>query len=792
MVYEADAVLEGNDIEHVPSDRACGVLRDGKVFDTEALAELSAGETAQLAAVQAELRAAAQPEIDRVRVAVQQKRAGKLITSGVVSTEAHKRASTSIGSHRLDSATVVHLDDGRAPTVLDILRNPSSYDGATGADPVEPDYGGGRNKAKWFVRAGRVSCHSQAHGGQTFDAGWSAGELIKAWSARRDSDEMAGMWLNVLLDDPAGDGTALATAGVPTWAGLDFGLDALADLPRLVAQSKWPTLNGLKQSLRGLFDDKLAGLVSLDLVDGATVAAGMAQAPATFASAVPVPSYGFIPWFDRIKRTRNGPLPTMANAVLALGEGCGLEQHLQWDNATKTMVLTGAPPGSAVAGLLGLKSVVPAYTDPITGSLVYQWADTMLTAARMHLEKSDASITSKHTARDAINALAQRNTFSSVAAYLRGVTWDSIQRLDGWLVRNAGADDTPFNTVILGMWMVGTVARALVPEERGVAAQMDTVLTLVGRQAARKSTFIRELCAVPNWHTENSLGDLANKDAVLRINSAWIVDMAEGGSVRANEVEAFKQFVTTTADSIRLPYASTVTRLVRRNVFAMTVNPDGAGFLKDGTGNRRFWLVKVEHMDVAQLKRDRDQLWAEAVARFDTGRKWWFDKHDPRDVALEDEAAAAAEDHRAQTPTEVAIRRYMTDAPVLDQRGRVSWTPRPIPLCAMSALADVLGDVGQDGRNTGVLRDAQRAMTTVRWESKKVRFRSGPVARDQTVWVGPTGVAALRTDRRNKGTTTAFKMWLEEQDKAGAVGLPTPSDHDTAAAFTAEGDRATP
>lgn len=712
--------------------------------------------------------------------------------------EAQKRAQQiASGGRRLDLDLVVDLDDGRDPAVWQMLQDPGAYHGATGADPLEHGYGGGKNIARWYEDPlnRRLCCYSQAHGGQVFFAHWTARDTVTAWKARRDPDEIARMYRVAVLDDP-GDEAALAAAGVPSSSALDFAQEALADLAAIVQRGDWGVLAGLRRGLRGAFDDRLGGLDALGLVDAAAVKLEIARVPPTprRGSAVALP--GSIPggWEGNIQRTERGtPRPGVANAVLALADGCGLGAHLRWDNATNRMLVIGVPPGSAVAAALGLSNATPAYTDPLTGIPVFQWTDEMLTTARLYLEGWEAGIASKDTARDVVNMLARRNAYSSVAAYLRGVVWDGAGRLDGWLVRHAGAEDTHFNRVALRMWTVAAVARALFPEERsGAAAQVDNILTLVGEQSARKSSFFRELCAVAAWHTENSLGDLGNKDAVIRISSTWIVDMAEGGSLRASEVEAFKQFVTTTAGNIRLPYATAAARLVRRNVFAMTVNQDGAGFLKDGTGNRRFWVVPVEDIDIKQLRRDRDQLWAEAVALFDAGHKWWFDRKDPRDTVIEAEAAAAAEAHRAQTPTEEALRRYVEDAPVLNQRGRASWTRRSVPLTVMGALPDVLADLGMDGSNTGTQRDAKRALTAMGWVSTRINFRNAPVPRNQTVWVAREGATAIKTDTRSKGSTVAFRLWLDAQAAAGAIGLPAPAAPGAAAEFAGPGEGKAP
>jgi Virulence-associated protein E len=765
LVYEADGVLEDPDLELVPGARGGLVSRDGALLDTRALPELSPSERQQLAATEKALWAAKAPEIAQVQARVKQERAERLISSGVLPAEAQSRAAKSIDNERLDSATVIPLDDGRTPTVADILRDPYDYAGATCADPLEPDYGGGRNKAIICVEQRRVTCRSQAHGKQNFTLAWTARDLIAAWEARRDPNEIAAMYPRVQIEDPDADQAAIAAAGVPTWAGLEFGLDALGRVPDLVKQNDIGKLAGLKASLRGMFEDRLRAAGGVDAVSVLTAIA-----------AVPRPAAG-TGWAGSIDFGRDGlPKPNLTNAALGLGEGCGLCRHLWFDAATRTLVVRGVLRGSTDWDVLGLEGVLPLCIDPTTFLPVFPWTDALLTNARRSLEPWGLRI-SKEAGRDTVAMIAARNTFSSVAGYLRSLSWDGIPRLGGWLVRHAGAHDTAFNAIVLAKWMISAVARALFPEEHGGdPAKVDTILTLAGPQEGNKSTFLRLLCALPLWHTENGLGDLTNKDAVLRIISAWIVDMSEGGSLKANEVETLKQFVTVLADSVRLPYAAEVTRHVRRCVFAITVNPDGTGFLRDGTGNRRFWVVNVEVIDIARLKLERDQLWAEAVARFDANEKWWFDKSDPRDAVLAAEAAEAAESHRSRTPVEEDLRRYLIEAPKLDGRGRVTWTPRPQPLSVLGPLPDILAEMGFDARNTIVCRDAARALrvSTMRWRPHRVRLNGAVVDRDTSIWVDPAGGKALDKDERskddhNKARGTALRGWLAAEAAAGRI-----------------------
>ena len=152
--------------------------------------------------------------------------------------------------------------------------------------------------------------------------------------------------------------------------------------------------------------------------------------------------------------------------------------------------------------------------------------------------------------------------------------------------------------------------------------KVDTVLILEGQQGLRKSSALAVLGG--EWFCDTAI-DIANKDSWALVGSKWIFELAEMQTVRGSrDVDALKGFITRREDVYRPPYGRVAVKSPRRAVFVGTTN--AAEYLKhDPSGYRRFWPVDCgDRIDLEGLKRDRDQLWAEAVVRLKAGEQWWL------------------------------------------------------------------------------------------------------------------------------------------------------------------------
>ena len=136
-----------------------------------------------------------------------------------------------------------------------------------------------------------------------------------------------------------------------------------------------------------------------------------------------------------------------------------------------------------------------------------------------------------------------------------------------------------------------------------------------------------------------------------------MIEIAELDTMSRAEVGTIKAFISRTQDRFRPPYGKRLVDLPRQCVFAGSVNPEG-GYLKDATGGRRFWPVRCGDDRPRGAARDRDQLWAEAVARYRAGEPWWLETRDLTELAEEEQL-----DRYQGDAWEEPIRAYLVTSP---------------------------------------------------------------------------------------------------------------------------------
>ena len=273
---------------------------------------------------------------------------------------------------------------------------------------------------------------------------------------------------------------------------------------------------------------------------------------------------------------------------------------------------------------------------------------------------------------------------------MQGLRWDGVPRIDRWLSAYLGAEDTEYSHAVGSRWLISPVARIFRP---GVKA--DSCLILEGPQGIRKSTALRSLAG--EYFTDE-LADLGSKDAAMQTRGVWIIELSELDSLSHSEVARIKAFMSRTTDRFRPPYGMRLVESPRQCVFAGTVNH--VTYLRDETGARRFWPISCGRIDVEGLIRDRDQLWAEAKARFEAGSVWWLETTGLVQLASDQQGERYESD-----PWEEVI------APWIELRTRVS-------------ISELLGECLNKPRalwTQGDKNRAARCLRTLGWERYRER-----------------------------------------------------------------------
>ena len=332
-----------------------------------------------------------------------------------------------------------------------------------------------------------------------------------------------------------------------------------------------------------------------------------------------------------------------------------------------------------------------------------QLIDADVVKAVEWLQHNDLPSIRKEVVGDAISIIAEEHSHDPLEDKLRSLQWDQVPRIDRWLQDYCGAqiNETQPEAYLRAVgrcWLIGAVARALRP-----GCKMDTALVLVGPQGIGKST-LGHILAYGEWFSD-ALPPVHSKDASDHLRGLWLIEFGEMAAARRAEIEDFKAFMTRTEERFRPAYGRFEISYPRRNVFFGTSNKDA--FLRDETGNRRFWPVTVTSLDIARLEADRDQLWAEAVHAFDAGERWHLTDDESR-LALVQQNAFTMVDERAEELSRKLMGRQKTTAlECLDllgfqQRGKAQ----------QKEVTDMLKSLGWSKQTNGTYRYWVAPLTT--------------------------------------------------------------------------------
>lgn len=276
-----------------------------------------------------------------------------------------------------------------------------------------------------------------------------------------------------------------------------------------------------------------------------------------------------------------------------------------------------------------------------------RWTDTDDSGALWYME-TYYGLSSRDKLSDALAIVGGQNRVNEVKAYLEGLTWDGTRRIDTLLADYLGAEQNAYSAAVMRKALCAAVARAI---EGGV--KYDYMPIFSGPQGIGKSTFLDILGG--SWFCD-SLTTFEGKDAAEVIQGQWIIEVGELAAMNKQETNAVKQFLSKRDDVYRAAYGRRTERHVRRCVFFGTTND--SEFLKDATGNRRFWPVDVGVHRPAKsvwedLPKEVNQVWAEAYLYWQLGEPLYLSKE------IEQLAQEAQSEHSESSEKEGMIMDFL-------------------------------------------------------------------------------------------------------------------------------------
>ena len=355
------------------------------------------------------------------------------------------------------------------------------------------------------------------------------------------------------------------------------------------------------------------------------VADRMAEADADFDE---LPEDG-TDWTKKLKVTEKGGIAqTIDNVVIILTHDPKLAGRLALNEMEHNIVTLSSLPWRRVNG--------PS-----------QWTDADDAALRYYLERV-YGLSGKDRIFDAVNVVAQQGAFHPVREYLDSCAWDGVPRVETLLIDYLGAEDCAYTRAVTRKALAAAVARIYRP-----GCKFDYMLTIRGRQGLGKSALIAKLGG--DWFSD-SFTTMNGKEAYEQVMGVWLMEVGELAGMRKAEAETIKLFVSKQVDRFRPAYGRRLQEFPRQCIFIGTTNE--TQFLRDTTGNRRFWVVDTPNDPTRDMWEDLTPdtiraIWGEAVEIYKAGEKLYLPKH------LEATAREVQEIYEEENPRAGIVAEYL-------------------------------------------------------------------------------------------------------------------------------------
>lgn len=380
-------------------------------------------------------------------------------------------------------------------------------------------------------------------------------------------------------------------------------------------------------------------------------------------------------WKGKLASSKQGFKKNMTNLMLCLQNIRDLGNTIKWNELSQRIEWNGAPLEDS--HLIDIRLILEANEfEPTVGDL--------LPAVLRH---------------------AKDNAYHPVRDYLRSLKWDGTPRLDHWLQHCLGAADNAYTRAVGRRILIAAAARAFKP-----GCKVDTVLVIEGPQGLKKSTAIAVLFGEEYTAESVNLFDQHNK-MVMSMMGAWCVELAEFVAIQRRDQNTVKGMLSMRSDRVVLPYAKMASDHPRQCIFFGTINPEDFGYLTDRTGNRRYWFVSANAIDLDLIRDRRDQIWAEAYKAYLANERWWLEgeeealaaeqatereEADPWEELLGDRLMGFSTTTVGEALAEIGVPR--------DRMGRAEQTRVGSILRKLGFVADERPTKGKDRRSVRVFR----------------------------------------------------------------------------------------
>lgn len=278
------------------------------------------------------------------------------------------------------------------------------------------------------------------------------------------------------------------------------------------------------------------------------------------------------------------------------------------------------------------------------------WNDTDNASLKVYLNRS-YRVYSPTKTKDAVLAVAASRAYHPIMEYLEALPeWDGVKRVGSLLMNYFGAENNSYTEAVIRKTLVAAVTRIYRP-----GTKFDSVLILNGPQGIGKSTFFAKLAG--EWFSDSlALTDMRDKSGPEKLQGYWVLELGELAGMRKADVETVKSFISRVDDKYRASYGLNVESHPRQCIIVGSTNAE-SGFLRDITGNRRFWPVRIDGNGSKKpwqiAKEEVEQIWAETISLYKKGEKLYLEG-EVANIAMTEQAGAMESDER-----EGIIRSYL-------------------------------------------------------------------------------------------------------------------------------------